>query len=125
MRGRSLERIPDETTILKFRRLLKKHELAAGTLAVINGYLGGRCLSLRQGANVDATPINAPTSTKNRGGKRDSEMHQVKKGNQWYFGMKAHIAVGTAANVADVTQVYKLLHGDEKAICADAGYTGD
>ena len=133
--GLSLERIPDETTILNFRRLLEKHELAAGILAVINGYLGDRGLSLRQGTIVDATLINAPSSTKNKEGKRDPEMHQTKKGNQYYFGMKAHIGVddesglvhsvvGTAANVADVTQVDKLLHGEENVVCADAGYTG-
>ncbi|MGB3002362.1 MAG: IS5 family transposase [Pseudomonas aeruginosa] len=133
--GLSLERIPDETTILNFRRLLEKHELAGGILAVINGYLGDRGLSLRQGTIVDATLINAPSSTKNKDGKRDPEMHQTKKGNQYYFGMKAHIGVddesglvhsvvGTAANVADVTQVDKLLHGEENVICADAGYTG-
>ena len=135
MRGLSLERIPDETTILNFSRLLEKHELAAGILGVINGYLGDRGLSLRQGTIVDATLIHAPSSTKNQDGKRDPEMHQAKKGNQWYFGMKAHIGVddesglvhsvvGTAANVADVTQVDKLLHGDENVVCADAGYTG-
>ena len=133
--GLSLERIPDETTILNFRRLLEKHELAVGILAVINGYLGDRGLSLRQGTIVDATLINAPSSTKNKDGKRDPEMHQAKKGNQYYFGMKAHIGVddesglvhsvmGTAANVADVTQVDKLLHGEENMVGADAGYTG-
>jgi IS5 family transposase len=133
--GLSLERIPDETTTLNFRRLLEKHELAAGILGVINGYLGGRGLSPRQGTIVDATLIHAPSSTKNQDGKRDPEMHQAKKGNQWYFSMKAHIGVdevsglvhsvvGTAANVADVTQVDKLLHGDENVVCADAGYTG-
>ena len=133
--GLSLERIPDETTILNFRRLLEKHELATGILAVINGYLGDRGLSLRQGTIVDATLINAPSSTKNKDGKRDPEMHQTKKGNQYYFGMKAHIGVddesglvhsvvGTAANVADVTQVDKLLHGKENMVGADAGYTG-
>jgi len=133
--GLNLVRIPDETTILNFRRLLEKHELAAGILAVINDYLGDRGLSLRQGTIVDATLINAPSSTKNKDGKRDPEMHQTKKGNQYYFGMKAHIGVddesglvhsvvGTAANVADVTQVDKLLHGDENVVCADAGYTG-
>ena len=133
--GLSLERIPDETTILNFRRLLEKHELAAGILAVINGYLGDRGLSLRQGTIVDATLINAPSSTKNKDGERDPEMHQTKKGNQYYFGMKAHIGVddesglvhsvvGTAANVADVTQVDKLLHGDEQRVGGDAGYTG-
>ena len=133
--GLSLERIPDETTILNFRRLLEKHELAAGILEVINDYLGDRGLSLRQGTIVDATLINAPSSTKNKDGKRDPEMHQTKKGNQYYFGMKAHLGVddesglvhsvvGTAANVADVTQVDKLLHGAENVVCADAGYTG-
>ena len=133
--GLSLERIPDETTSLNFRRLLEKHELAAGILAVINGYLGDRGLSLRQGTIVDATLINAPSSTKNKDGERDPEMHQTKKGNQYYFGMKAHIGVddesglvhsvvGTAANVADVTQVDKLLHGDEQRVGGDAGYTG-
>jgi len=114
---------------------LEKHELAAGILAVINGHLGDHGLSLRQGTIVDATLINAPSSTKNKDGKRDPEMHQTKKGQQYYFGMKAHIGVddesglvhsvvGTAANVADVTQVDKLLHGDENVVCADAGYTG-
>jgi len=131
----SMERIPDETTILNFRRLLETHELAAGILAVINGYLSDRGLSMRQGTIVDATLINAPSSTKNKDGKRDPEMHQTKKGNQYYFGMKAHIGVddesglvhsvvGTAANVADVTQVDKLLHGKENMVGADAGYTG-
>lgn len=131
----NLERIRDETTILNFRRLLEKHELAAGILAVINGYLGDRGLSLRQGTIVDATRINAPSSTKNKDGERDPEMHQTKKGNQYYFGMKAHIGmddesglvqsvVGTVANVADVTEVDKLLHGAENVVCADAGYTG-
>ncbi|WP_419185032.1 IS5 family transposase [Stutzerimonas stutzeri] len=133
--GLSLERIPDETTILNFRRLLEKHELAAGILGVINGYLGDRGLSLRQGTIVDATLIHAPSSTKNKEGKRDPEMHQTKKGNQYYFGAKAHIGVDvesglvhhvhvTAANVADVTQVDKLLHGEENMVAADAGYTG-
>ncbi len=133
--GLSLERIPDETTILNFRRLLEKHELATGILGVINGYLGDRGLSLRQGTIVDATLIHAPSSTKNKDGKRDPEMHQTKKGNQYYFGAKAHIGVDdesglvhsvvvTAANVADVTQVDKLLHGGENVVCADAGYTG-
>ncbi len=86
--GLSLKRIPDQTTILNFRRLLESHELAAGILAVINGYLGDRGLSLRQGTIVDAMLIHAPSSTKNRDGKRDPEMHQTKKGNQYYFGMK-------------------------------------
>ncbi|VVQ26021.1 IS5 family transposase [Pseudomonas fluorescens] len=133
--GVSLERIPDETTILNFRRLLEKHELAGGILQVINGYLGDRGLLLRQGTVVDATIIHAPSSTKNKDGKRDPQMHQTKKGNQYFFGMKAHIGVdadtglthsvvGTAANVADVTQVDQLLHGEETHVCGDAGYTG-
>ena len=100
-------------------RILEKHELAAGILAVITGYVGDQGLSLRQGTIVDATLINVPSSTKNKDGKRDPEMHQTKKGNQYYFGMKAHIGVddesglvhsvvGTAANVAYITQVDKL-----------------
>jgi IS5 family transposase len=110
--GLHLDRIPDETTILNFRRLLEKHELAGGILQVINGYLGDRGLMLRQGTVVDATIIHAPSSTKNKDGKRDPEMHQTKKGNMYFFGMKAHIGVDaesglvhslvcTAANVAD------------------------
>ena len=106
-----------------------------GRLGVINGYLGDRDLSLRQGTIIDATLIHAPSSTKNQDGKRDPEMHQAKKGNQWYFGMNAHIGVddesglvhsvvGTSANVADVTQVDKLLHGDENVVCAHDGYIG-
>lgn len=109
--------------------------MAAGILAVINCYLGDRGLSQRQGTIVDATLIHAPSSTKNQHSKRDPEMHQAKKGNQWYFGMKAHngadaesglvhSVVGTAANMADVTQVDKLLHGDENVVCADGGYSG-
>ncbi|RMR32319.1 Mobile element protein, partial [Pseudomonas syringae pv. coriandricola] len=133
--GLSLDRIPDETTILNFRRLLEKHELAGGILQVINGYLGDRGLMLRQGTVVDAKIIHAPSSTKNKDGKRDPEMHQTKKGNQYFFGMKAHIGVdaesglvhslvGTAANVADVTQVDQLLRGEETYVSGDAGYTG-
>jgi hypothetical protein len=98
--------------------------LADGILQVIHGYLGDRGLMLRQGTVVDATIIHAPSSTKNKDGKRDPEMHQTKKGNMYFFGMKAHIGVdaesglvhslvGTAANVADVTQVDQLMHGEE------------
>ncbi|MFD2406905.1 IS5 family transposase [Azorhizophilus paspali] len=133
--GLNLERIPDETTILNFRRLLEQHELAGGILEVINGYLGERGLSLCQGTLVDATLIHTPSSTKNQDGKRDPEMHSTKKGKQWYFGMKAHIGVdaksglvhhvvGTAANVADVTQVDKVLHGEETLVSLDAAYIG-
>ncbi|MCR8721557.1 IS5 family transposase, partial [Pseudomonas syringae] len=91
--GLSLDRIPDETTILNFRRLLEKYELAGAILQVINGYLDDRGLMLRQGTVVDATIIHAPSSTKNKDGKRDPEMHQTKKGNQYFFGIKAHIGV--------------------------------
>ena len=133
--GLGLDRIADETTILNFRRLLEKHELAGAILQVINGYLGDRGLMLRQGTVFDATIIHAPSSTKNKDSKRDPEMHQTKKGNQYFFGMKAHIGVdaesglvhspvGTAANVADVTQVDQLLHGEETYVSGDAGYTG-
>lgn len=127
-------RIPEDTTIMNFRHLLEKHQLAAGILETINNDLRDKGLSLRQGTIVDAT-IHAPSSTKNKEGKRDPEMHQTKKGNQYFFGMKAHIGAGaesglvhhvhgTAANVTDVTEVAQLLHGDENVICADAGYTG-
>ncbi|KAB7768876.1 IS5 family transposase [Xanthomonas maliensis] len=130
-----LDAVPDETTILNFRRLLEQHGLAAKMLAKVNAKLADKGMSLRGGTIVDATIIAAPSSTKNRDGERDPEMHQAKKGNQWYFGMKAHIGVDddsglvhhvecTAANVADVTQVHKLLHGKEDTICGDSGYTG-
>jgi IS5 family transposase len=133
--GLHLDRILDESTILNFRRLLEKRELAGGILQVINGYLGERGLLLRHGTEVDATIIHAPSSTKNKDSKRDPQMHQTKKGNHYFFGMKAHIGVdaesglvrslvGTAANVADVTQVDQLLHGEETYVSGDAGYTG-
>ena len=127
--------IPDETTILKFRRLLEQHQLAQKILDTVNAHLGQKQLLLRQGTIVDATIIHAPSSTKNQEKKRDPEMHQTKKGNQYYFGMKAHIGVdlgsglvhtvtGTAANVADVVEVAKVLHGKETSVHADAGYLG-
>jgi IS5 family transposase len=127
--------IPDETTILNFRRLLETHALAPKILERVNTHLSRKGLSLRAGTIVDATIIAAPSSTKNRDGLRDPQMHQTKKGNQWHFGMKAHIGVDdesglvhhvecTAANVADVTQVHKLLHGREDMVCGDSGYTG-
>ncbi len=130
-----LDDVPDETTILNFRRLLERCDLARKILAKVNAHLSRKGLSLRGGTIVDATIIAAPSSTKNRDGERDPEMHQTKKGNQWYFGMKAHIGVDdesglvhhaqcTAANVADVTQVHKLLHGKEDTVCGDSGYTG-
>ncbi len=130
-----LDDVPDETTILNFRRLLEQRGLAAKMLDKVNAHLSHKGLSLRSGTIVDATIIAAPSSTKNQDGGRDPEMHQTKKGNQWHFGMKAHIGVDdasglvhhvecTAANVADVTQVHKLLHGKEGTICGDSGYTG-
>lgn len=130
-----MARIPDETTILRFRRLLEKHQLAPQLLSAINAGLAQQGLMLKTGTVVDATIIAAPSSTKNQDGKRDPEMHQTKKGKQWHFGMKAHIGVdaesglvhtviGTAANVNDVTQAAGLLHGDETDVFADAGYQG-
>jgi IS5 family transposase len=86
-------RLPDESTILRFRHLLEKHKLAAQILALVNDHLRDKGLMLRAGTVVDATLISAPSSTKNASGERDPEMHQSKKGNQWYFGMKAHIDV--------------------------------
>ncbi len=130
-----ITRLPDETTILRFRHLLEKHHLAAPMLATVNEVLRERGLMLRAGTVVDATLIAAPSSTKNASGERDPEMHQTKKGNQYYFGMKAHIGadaesglvhtvIGTAANVNDVTQANALLHGAETDAFGDAGYQG-
>ena len=127
--------VPDATTLLNFRHLLETHDLCKGLFAAINADLTARGLLLRTGTLVDATLIAAPPSTKNKEKQRDPQMHQTKKGNQWYFGMKAHIGadrdsklvhtvVVTAANVADVTQAAQLLHGQETQVHADAGYTG-
>jgi IS5 family transposase len=129
------ENAPDATTLLKFRRLLEEHKLTQAIFQAINEHLGARGLLLREGSVVDATIIAAPSSTKNKTGTRDPEMHQTKKGNEWHFGMKAHIGadadsglvhtvVGTAANVNDVTQGHALLHGKESGVIADAGYQG-
>ena len=128
-------RLPDETTILRFRHLLEDNSLSSQLLATINATLAARGLMLKTGTVVDATLIAAPSSTKNSNGERDPEMHQTKKGNQWHFGMKAHIGVdadsglvhtviGTTANVNDVTQGHGLLHGEETVVFADAGYQG-
>jgi IS5 family transposase len=130
-----LDVIPDETTILNFRRLLERHDLARQLLFKVNADLSRKGLSLRGGTIVDATIIAAPSSTKNQKGERDAQMHQTNKGNQYYFGMKAHIGVDdesglvhhvecTAANAADITQAHKLLHGQEDTVCGDSGYTG-
>jgi len=129
------EGVPDATTLLKFRRLLETHDLCKGLFTAINADLTARGLLLREGTLVDATLIAAPSSTKNEQKQRDPEMHQTRKGNQWYFGMKAHIGadrdsklvhtvVVTAANVADVTKTAELLHGQEQQVHADAGYIG-
>jgi IS5 family transposase len=126
-------RLPDETTILRFRHLLEKHDLAVDMLRVVNDILQAKGLLMKKGTVVDATLIAAPSSTKNADGERDPEMKQTKKGNQWYFGMKAHIGVdaesglvhsviGTSANVNDVTQAGGLLHGEEEIALGDAGY---
>ncbi|NMI19824.1 IS5 family transposase [Xanthomonas hortorum] len=130
-----LDDIPDETTILNFRRLLETHGLAGRMLEAVNAHLARKGQSLRSGTIVDATLIAAPSSTKNADHARDPEMHQTKKGNQWYFGMKAHIGVDefsglvhhvhcTAANIADVTVTHTLLHGNEDSVFGDSGYTG-
>ena len=130
-----MARMPDETTILRFRHLLEEHNLGIQLLATINPTLIAKGLMLKTGTVVDATLIAAPSSTKNSTGERDPEMHQTKKGNQWHFGMKAHIGVdadsglvhtviGSAANVNDVTQGHGLLHGEEIVVFADAGYQG-
>jgi IS5 family transposase len=130
-----VEAVPDATTLLKFRHLLEAHDLTRAIFAGVGALLSERKLLMREGTIVDATIIAAPSSTKNAGKERDPEMHQTKKGNQWYFGMKAHIGVdahsglvhtvtGTAANVADIAQTHELLHGHEKAGYADAGYLG-
>lgn len=131
----SRESVPDATTLLKFRRLLQANDLTRALFDEINAHLSGQGLLMRAGTIVDATIIAAPSSTKNEDNARDPEMHQTKKGNQWHFGMKAHIGVdaesglvhsviGTAANVNDVTQAGALLHGDEDDAFGDAGYRG-
>lgn len=122
--------LPDETTILKFRRFREQHGLAMKILT----HVSKQGLLLRQDTIVDATVIPAPSSTKNHDKKRDPQMHQTKKGNEWHFGMKAHIGVDvesgrihtvtTPANESDVTETDKLLHGQEQSIFADAGYRG-
>ena len=128
-------RLPDESTILRFRHLLEKHKLAARILVVVNDLLRAKGLMLKAGTVVDATLIAAPSSTKNASGERDPEMHQSKKGNQWHFGMKAHIGVdaesglvhtvrGTSGNVNDVVEANALLHGEETDAFGDAGYQG-
>ena len=129
------DRLPDESTILRFRHVLEKNKLAERILATVNLLLGAKGLMLRSGTVVDATLISAPSSTKNASGERDPQMHQSKKGQQWFFGMKAHIGVdadsglvhtvrGTSGNVNDVVEANSLLHGQETDVFADAGYQG-
>ena len=127
--------VPDETTILRFRRLLEERKLSVQILALVNELLGAKGLLLRAGTVVDATLIAAPSSTKNASGQRDPEMKQSQKGKQWYFGMKAHIGVdadsglvhtvrGTAGSTNDVLEANSLLHGQESEAWGDAGYQG-
>ena len=127
--------LPDETTILNFRDLLEEHELCESLFEEINRHLEFQGLRLREGTIMDASIIEAPSSTKNRGGERDPEMRKTKKGNEWYFGMKVHIGADaetgvvhsvrtTPANVHDVTEAHRLLHGGEKRVWGDAGYQG-
>ena len=127
--------LPDETTILNFRHLLEEHELGQSLFEEINRHLESQGLRLREGTIVDASIIEAPSSTKNRAGERDPEMHQTKKGNEWRFGMKVHVGADaetgvvhsmttTPANVHDVTEAHRLLHGGEKRVWGDAGYQG-
>ena len=131
----TVDAVPDATTVLHFRHWLERHELTKALFEEVAATLEERGLLMRKGSIVDATIIAAPPSTKNKQKARDPEMHQTKKGNQWYFGMKAHIGVdvasgvvhtltGTAANKADITQMAAVLHGREEAVFADAGYTG-
>jgi len=128
-------RLPDESTILRFRHRLERHKLAEQMLATVNDLLCAKGLQLKEGTIVDATLIAAPSSTKNKDNARDPEMHSSKKGNQWYFGMKAHIGVDadsglvhtvrcTSGNVGDVVEGNSLLHGQEVQVFGDAGYQG-
>lgn len=127
--------MPDESTILRFRRLLETHQLGLQILALVNAILKDKNLLLRHGTVVDASLIAAPSSTKNASGERDPEMHQSKKGNQWHFGMKCHIdvdsnsglvhtVVSTSGNEADISHAHRLLHGQESHALGDSGYQG-
>ena len=129
------EPVPDETTICKFRHLMERHSLGDELFRLVNVYLEENGMKVARGTIVDASIINAPSSTKNKDKKRDPEMHQTRKGNQWYFGMKAHIGVDsqsklihsvavTAANVHDSQVLEDLLHGDETRVWGDSAYAG-
>ena len=129
------EPAPDETTVCKFRHLLERHGLSRKLLKQGNGYLERHGLKIGTSTIVDATLIEAPSSTKNKSGERDPEMHQVRKGKQWYFGMKARVRVdaetklihsvaSTAANVADSRMLAGLLHGEKTEVWGDQAYQG-
>jgi IS5 family transposase len=129
------EPVPDETTVCKFRHLLEAHDLGRGLFEQVARHLQAQGLKVASGTIVDATIINAPSSTKNQSGERDPEMKQTKKGNQWYFGMKAHIGVdsktklihsvvATPANVHDSQVLGHLLHGAETRVWGDSAYVG-
>lgn len=129
------EPVPDETTILNFRHLMERHNLGDEMFRLVNVYLAENGLKVNRGTIVDATIIDAPTSTKNKDNARDPDMHQTRKGNQWYFGMKTHIGVDnqtklihsvavTAANVHDSQLLGDLLHGDETHVWGDSAYAG-
>jgi IS5 family transposase len=129
------EPAPDETTVCKFRHLLEEHSLGGEMLETVNLHLQSKGVRISKGTIVDATIIHAPSSTKNEKQERDPEMKQTKKGNQWYFGMKAHVgvdsktkiihtAVVTSANVADAKVLPELLHGEETRVWGDQGYCG-
>ena len=133
--GLGLPALPDETTILNFRHLLERHDLGEKLLSAVNASLASRGLRLREGTVVDASIVEAPSSTKNRSGERDPEMRQTKKGNQWHFGMKMHVGAdaetgvshsfaATSANESDVAHAHRLPHGGERRVWADAGYRG-
>lgn len=129
------EPAPDETTICKFRHLLEEHDLGQAIFAEVNAHLAANGVKIATGTIVDATIIHAPSSTSNEKRERDPEMHQVRKGQQWYFGMKAHVgvdsksgtvhtAVATAANTSDSRVLPELLHGEERKVWGDGGYQG-
>ena len=129
------EQVPDATTLLKFRHLLEEHHIGEKIFADVNARLEKAGLIMHGGTIVDATIINAPSSTKNKTGKRDPEMHQTKKGNEWKFGMKCHIGVDagsglvhtitvTAANAHDITQAAALIREDDEVVYGDSGYLG-
>ena len=131
----AVEQVPDATTLLHFRHLLEEHQLGEKLLAAQNEVFAEQGWIMRGGSIIDATIIAAPSSTKNATGTRDPQMHQTKKGNQWYFGMKAHIGVDagsgyvhtvtvTAANVHDLDEAVNLVRADDEVVYADAGYQG-